>query len=81
MLLVSRSGLQRELRFLHSVEKKMLAFTQISYSFPSCLLAGCFVYEAEQISFDLGAAPWDFLQMVLNNKVFAHLFLGSFISK
>lgn len=39
------------------------------------------MYEAEQISFDLGAAPWDFLQMVLNNKVFAHLFLGSFISK
>lgn len=32
-------------------------------------------------SFDLGAAPRDLLQMVLNNKVFAHLFLGSFISK
>lgn len=63
----------------------MLAFTQTSYDsvtpHPACLLAGCFVYEAVQISFDLGAVPWNFLQMVLNNKVFAHLFLGSFISK
>ena len=81
MFSVSRFGLQGEFRLVYSVEKKMLDFTQISYSFPSCLLAGCFVYEAEQISFDLGAALWDFLQMVLNNKVFAHLFLGSFISK
>lgn len=42
MFLVLRLGLQGELLLLHSIEKKMLAFTQISYnsmiSHPACRL-------------------------------------------
>lgn len=48
--------------------------SELLFGLPIC----CFVPEADQIALTLETLHRNFLQMVLNNKVFAHWFLGSF---
>lgn len=51
--------------------------SELLFGLPIC----CFVPEADQIALTLETLHRNFLQMVLNNKVFAHWFLGSFSFK